>query len=668
MKFLQTILLLLLLPIASWAQQPWDEYIEQYNSATSGQERLTALDSVLSKSFRNNNDIFFEYSFKFIELAKQLQDYKGAAKKAMNLSYPLNSANRPEESIAVITDVLQFQEKIQDSFLVGGLYLKRGGGYFRTDLKKAVADYTTAIANFGAGDSLYVADAYLFRGQANVSLGDFIAASKDYNYASLYFEQLKDYQYMLHANQGNIMMFSMNGFYDLALEKRTQLLSKLKELGLYEFLSTTYYNQAVDDRKVGANQQAFNALLEAEKYLDSSMGKSNLYFAVNGLLSTHYMETGDAKKSLDYLNLLEARYKTDNADLLMDSHYNSAKSFYLMHVGKLDEALVYATKKLENARAMSHEEEIVYALESLSMLYERMGDLATSYDYYKAYNVKKDSLYNRNKTNSLLYYQTLYESEKDKREITTQNASIALLEQDNSYFKKGIVLIAILSVLLLGLFYLVREKRDLKRSQVMQQKYSQDLLIQQETERKRIAKELHDGLGQNLLLIKNSVYNNGDSKSSKMIAGAIDEVRTISRALHPFQLQDLGLTKAIKTMLLSIDENTTLFITSDLDNIDGLFSKEEEVNIYRIIQESYSNIIKHANAEASKIKVKKTENNLAITIQDNGQGFNFMEKYKDVKSMGLKTLKERTRLLHGVMKITSEANKGTRLDFNIPRS
>lgn len=668
MNKVRTILVLLLLSMHSLAQNSWDTYITQFNNATLDKDRLIALDSIVKNSFRQDNEVFFEYSFKFIELAKKLENYNEAAKKAMNLSYPLSSANRPADAIATIDDILRFKEKITDSFLVGGLYLKRGGGYFRTDINKSVADYTQAIKNFGVKDSLYVADAYLFRGQANVSLGDFVAASQDYNVAYKYFEQLEDYEYMQHAKQGVTMMYSMNGFYDKALEERQNFINKLLELGLDEYLATAYYNQAIDDRKINNRQKAFNMLLEAQKYIDASNNKNNMFFAIHGLLSTHYIESGNQKKAAYHLSLLDDLYNPENKDLLIESHYNSAKAGFLTRIGKQDEALVYAKKKLENARNLGVEEEIIHALEDLYQIYERKGDLEKSLAYYKTYNQKKDSLFNQNKTNSLLYYQSLYESEKKERELVAQQSNIALLEQENNYFKKGIFLIGLLSVLTFGVFYLIREKRYLKRSQKMQQNFSQKLLISQETERRRIAKELHDGLGQNLLLIKNRVYNQGDSNSGKMIDGAIEEVRTISRDLHPFKLQELGLTKAIENMLQNIDQNTELFVATHIDNIDGLFSKEQEVNIYRIIQESYNNIIKHAAAKASRIEIKKAVNSLIITIQDNGKGFNFIEQYKDSKSLGLKTLKERTRFLEGAVKITSESNQGTHLYFKIPLS
>jgi len=652
--------------LTSHAQEPWQEYVEQYEQSASVHARLTALDSVLSLSFYKDNQVFIPFSMTYIDLALGAERYQDAAKKAMNLSSPINNANRSTEGIAYIDKVLLHQEKIKDSFLVGGLYLKRGGGYFRLDNNQAIIDYTTAIQNFSQSDSVYKGDAYLFRGQTYVNLGNFVAAIEDYNTSSNIFKALKDYQYMLHASQGGIMIFSMNGFYDEAKEQREVLIAGLKELELEQFLSTEYYNQAVDDRKMKLHPKAYKSLLEAEKYLDVERSSNQIFFAVHGLLTSHYAENGNMAKSLEHLDLIEQRRGGVENDLIIDSHYNSAKSSYLYYSGKLDKALPFALKKLENANTLGFEEEQAHALLDLSQIYESMGEQQTSLDFYKRHVLKKDSLYNRSKTNALLYYQTLYETEKKEHEIESQNANIALLEKDNESFKKMLAFMGVSMLLFLGMIFLIKDRKNLKTTKALQERFSQELLTNQETERKRISKELHDGLGQQLLLIKNNIILSENHIGEKMMDTAINEVRSISRSLHPFQLQELGLTKAIEHMIAQIDENSSLFITSEVENIDHIFEKESEVNIYRIIQESFNNIIKHSQAEASKLSIKKLDNHIFISVCDNGKGFDYNAKHKDTKSLGLKTLQERTRFLKGVMKVYSKENNGTVIEFNVP--
>ncbi len=648
------------------AQNAWDPYMQAYASAQTDQEKLTALDSILALSYRRDNKVFIDHSIIFIDLAEKQQDYIGMAKKAMNISYPLNVTNRPDEAVRIINRVLPYKDQIDDTFLVGGLYLKRGGAHFRIDQKKAVEDYTMAIEHYSGKDSLYVADAYLFRGQANTNLGNFIDASADYDTASRYYENLGDYQYMLFAKQGNITMFSMHGFLETAQLERAELIGQIKELGLYEHLSSEYYNQAVDDRKIGDFVSAQNQLLEAVKYLDSSRNKISNFFAVHGLLATQYAERNQMEKADYHLGLLEELREKNSTDLITESHYHATKTTILKRKGLLNEALEFAEMRLTDAETLGNQEQIVNALRDMYEITAAMGNSKLGLEYHKRYTAKKDSLFDSQKTNLLLYYQGLYESEKKEREIQAQTANIGLLEKDNLAFKRWLLFTGIAGVLVTGIVYLVFMQRGLKEKQALQQKFAQKLLLSQEQERKRISKDLHDGLGQHLLLIKNSLTMSGDEENKEKVREAIDEVRAISQALHPFQLQELGLTRAIENMVVQIDRNSALFITADIENVDSLFSKEEALNIYRIIQESFNNVLKHSGAEATKIQIKKLGSEVKISIQDNGKGFNVPEKLKDVRCIGLKTLKERVRSLNGVLKINSRADQGTELNLTIP--
>src|SRR5690606_51215 len=308
--------------------------------------------------------------------------------------------------------------------------------------------------------------------------------------------------------------------------------------------------------------------------------------------------------------------------------------------GELSLALKLAQKKLELAQQLGIEDEIMGSYDLLSEIYLSVGEPYKSIESAKAASAIRNSIYNESSTNALRYYQTLYQTEKREKELVEKKANISLLEKDNEAFKKATLFGGIAILLFFGLILLYRNQRNLKNRKLLQERFSQELLVFQENERKRVSKDLHDGIGQQLLVIKNKLLKLGDDDTRKMVDNTIEEVRIISRDLYPFQLQEMGITKAIQYTIDQLDENTTLFISSEIDNIDKIFSKEAEVNIYRIIQESLSNIIKHAKADASKVSIKKSRENITISIRDNGRGFDFAEKYTDYKSLGLKTLLE----------------------------
>ena len=201
----------------------------------------------------------------------------------------------------------------------------------------------------------------------------------------------------------------------------------------------------------------------------------------------------------------------------------------------------------------------------------------------------------------------------------------------------------------------------------MKEEYSHNLLLSQEEERKRISKDLHDSLGQSLLLIKNKVSLKSDDKTKELVNNAIEEMRTISRVLHPFQLEDIGISKALDNLINQLDESyEKTYIFGNIDDIANKLNQDQEVNIFRIIQECLSNVIKHAKADSAKVTLINNNTEILISIKDNGLGFDFSERYNDFKSLGLKTIKERVRFLKGTLKIDSIKGKGTTFNIQFP--
>ncbi|MBX2952145.1 MAG: hypothetical protein KF870_06545 [Leadbetterella sp.] len=202
--------------------------------------------------------------------------------------------------------------------------------------------------------------------------------------------------------------------------------------------------------------------------------------------------------------------------------------------------------------------------------------------------------------------------------------------------------------------------------------FSRELISMQEAERKRIASELHDGLGQKLILIKNkilraeqpgaSTHLSGEALSQN-VADAIQEVRDISYALRPYQLDLLGLTSSVKSLVQESLDAVQMDYRIDTDNIDGMFSNDAQINIYRIIQECINNIVKHSGAANVEVVIKKQKDGLKICIADDGKGF---DRSVNPNGFGLKGIKERLQILGGTLTLTSAPSGGTRFEFQVP--
>jgi signal transduction histidine kinase len=144
---------------------------------------------------------------------------------------------------------------------------------------------------------------------------------------------------------------------------------------------------------------------------------------------------------------------------------------------------------------------------------------------------------------------------------------------------------------------------------------------------------------------------------------AIEEVREITNNLRPHLLDRLGLTRSINAMLKKV--SGVIEIESEIDSIDNIFSDVQEISVYRIVQESLNNVIKHSNASVARVVIKPAANTLLITIEDDGAGFDF-EATKSKSGFGLVGLKERTQLLNGEFSIDSKIGQGTQIKVKIP--
>ena len=242
------------------------------------------------------------------------------------------------------------------------------------------------------------------------------------------------------------------------------------------------------------------------------------------------------------------------------------------------------------------------------------------------------------------------------------------------YFR---ILILCIVVLIIYAILWIRQRQQ-NRILEVQHTFSHQLIASTEVERKRIASELHDSIGQELLIIKNrALIALAGIKSKKLIkeqldeisntaSQAIEETRGIAYNLHPYQIDQLGLKKAIESIMNRAVHTGTITLTSDIDPIDNLVPKELGIHVYRIVQECINNIIKHAKATTGKVTIKRWNDRLIIEIEDNGSGFDASEGLIQRKhGFGLHGIAERARLLGGSMRIESNPGKGTRVLLTI---
>ncbi len=243
------------------------------------------------------------------------------------------------------------------------------------------------------------------------------------------------------------------------------------------------------------------------------------------------------------------------------------------------------------------------------------------------------------------------------------------------WFKLALVLTLVL--LLLGFYR--RRINHFKAQKKQKEKFTEQLMESQENERARIAKELHDAVGQDLLIIKNlstmaTQHKNDEKRNyylkdiSEKSQNTIDEIRQISRNLRPYLIELLGLTKAIEAMIEDLDNASPIVFQFHASNLDGCFAARHEIHVYRIVQECVNNILSHSGAEEAVITLVTENNLLAITIKDDGTGMGESDEKSFARKFGfgLSGIMERVRILHGKFDLKSSSGNGTKIYISIP--
>ncbi|HEY1577610.1 MAG TPA: two-component regulator propeller domain-containing protein [Terracidiphilus sp.] len=224
---------------------------------------------------------------------------------------------------------------------------------------------------------------------------------------------------------------------------------------------------------------------------------------------------------------------------------------------------------------------------------------------------------------------------------------------------------------------------QLKKERTAQQAFSRELIASQEGERRRIAAELHDSLGQRLIVINNlalfllrpkAKLGSEEDRQETLeeikteASQAIEETRAISYALRPFQLDRLGLTKAIRALTKTVARASEIEIITELDDIDDAFDEDLRINFYRIVQEALNNVVKHSEATHGSVVIKCAKSSVVLTVSDNGKGLPSENRniVHGPGGFGLAGMRERAILLKGTMQIKSTPGAGTLLTIEFP--
>jgi len=321
------------------------------------------------------------------------------------------------------------------------------------------------------------------------------------------------------------------------------------------------------------------------------------------------------------------------------------------------------------------------AWKGLSTLYRQQNNFAQAIIAKDSATAVKDRIINEKSVNRIAELQELYETEKKEQTILLQQTKLS---------KQRLLLIGsvLLFALLILLGWMLHRKDKLKKekelqSHLMQQreKATLDILMAEEHERRRIAVELHDGVGQvmiaawmNLQVVESQMGSMDPaqqqliSKVTSMVGEGCKEVREVSHAMMPNALLNKGLVGAIRDFTQQIDK-AVISINLHTEGLDSPIDDMVETILYRVIQESINNTIKHANANQLDISIHNNETGISLLIEDNGKGFDVQKMRQNEREntgLGLQNIQSRIAFLQGTVEWDSSEGNGTVVTIFIP--
>ncbi|MCC9072765.1 histidine kinase [Flavobacterium sp. F-65] len=488
----------------------------------------------------------------------------------------------------------------------------------------------------------------------------------------------------------------------------------------YELISSLYKAVAIIFMDNDEREKASEYLNEAQNYIERAIKKTPTVaeskmetYIINAENLVELKHFYDAKKVLDKAFSTLKKFPKSNLNdsyfysegiyyAKQNKNYNALESYKkgiksaeehqnFIALNRLKFAEYQVLFKLKNySKARSNLDYLIENTPSiidkkdyyneLAKVYNATKEYNKAYFYSNKYNIINDSLNGTKFKNEIIELEAKYkkaESEKKISLLQSENKNSILLANNN---KLNSVLFAVLSFLLFltVLFLWILNKNQKKLSFQKERNHQQDLralenqqklsisnaLIEgEEVERKRIARELHDGLGSMLSGLK--IHLNLADKENAVNAPninlllneSIKELRNISQNLMPESLLKLGLEDALRDLCLA-NSNAKTDVEFQYLIKKSNVPKHFEIMIYRIIQELLNNALKYANASNILISCSQNKDIFFITVEDNGIGFDITEA-KNKQGMGLRNIKNRVAFLNGKLEIESAIEKGT---------
>jgi signal transduction histidine kinase len=701
-------LILVINPIL-WGSSNIDSLLQSKDNAQTPQEKLVILNELAQSYYGQNFPLSAQYGEEARSLAIDLKSDKEEAKSHLILSYTYYHLDRKEECLEAADKAIEIAQNIDEKEIEADAYYAKGRALILNDRRNEAPTYFKICLSLS--DSL----SYLTGlSKANRGLGILVEYDGNFDEALSFFQKslpyaiegnytigqanalrdigrvndlrgnyeegLKYYLEGLRSAEKNDLIFcqaratgniaSLHNLlknYDKSIEFAQKAIALFEKCGNLKGLagSTSTIGNVLN--KMNKPKEALPYFEKVLKIREVQGDKRGMSFAYANFGSS-YGRLGDLQKAKVYYEKCLGIREEIGFKFGISGICQSLAKLH-MNQKEYDKAIPYLIRSLNLAMEMGGNQEMQESYSRLAKCYEALGKTATALSYLKLYNTKRDSMLGEDRNKQIAEMQVLYETEVKEKQLLSQENELLILSNKNdkiisqsNYILGSALSFGLLALLGFKLYQTYKEKNDKKA-------FSAALLHVQEEERKRISRDLHDSVGQSLVLIKKQLESTSASteENQKLVSEALVEVRAISQDLHPFQLEKFGLSAALEGTLDRVEQSHELFVSRDIQKIEkGILTEQKEINLYRTIQEAITNVLKHAKASALKVTLQLNDKSVLAIIQDNGKGFNQEVALNINTSLGLKTMKERINNIGGLLKISRGLNGGTDINISVP--
>ena len=504
-------------------------------------------------------------------------------------------------------------------------------------------------------------------------------------------------------------------FVEITLNKAIMFAEKAKDNGR---LATLNISLGIGFMNLEQYKKAIVYFLHAEKLLLSQENQNHRLISMYNRIAECYVIINQTNKAKNYLDkaseilknnpdsdqksifyLIEGLYfqKSNQFNFALNS-YNRAlmftggpnKTYHIYEINIYKVALFLEMKRYNDAlqlglllekdpftNEVDANKASVY--KHISDAYKGLGKTENAYDYLKKYSNLTIEIHDQDFKKQINDLELKYDVTRKEKELLLARSSEeeAQFDLKNSKLITALALAGIVILLLVTLitlnYYRNNKRRLLQNEIIHQQKIKEKsneaelavknaILESEEQERQRIAQDLHDSMGGMLANIRMSISQENAQNSGELlqkIDKSIVEMRRIARNLMPETLKNLGLEIALKELCESMSQQQ-FYIQFEAFDLSANIPFKMQLSLYRIVQESISNVIKHAQANNVIVQISQHEDIINLTIEDDGIGF---DTSKVDYGLGVKNIKSRTALLNGTVEILSEAGKGTTINI-----